>query len=609
MFKIMPKTIEVLKDEEITSVIDRIISANENNLILIIPVKCRAFKSLIDFQLLKRETDVLGKNVSIASFDPLITTLAKKVGYETRGRVSLNKPIAKVYDIIPPGDMPSISIEDLFEGGGELEENEEEVEYAEKEKVDDYNLDVLPESQQDDSEEENSSNLKPSIFRQVEPKDILPAEDEYASEQFWRDQKYRNGVESEESSERVKKDNIFYNFFKGKKKEPVEIPLRKKSRKFLFSFLSFLIIGVIAAYLIVFYGVSITITPLIAPLNLDFNVLAGIKTPAVSGSKNEIPSQMVKIESNFSQKFDSTGEKDVESKSRGMIFIYNAHSSNKQFLKIETRFKSSEGKIFKTIKNITVPGAKVEDGKIIPSKIEAEVIAEQAGSEYNIGGGKFTIPGFEGTAKFDSFYGESIKPMSGGAKGRVKVVTQSDIDKAKSEMEKKLFDSLKIEITAKKPKDLEFIESAYKGEITQSLADPGLDQIGDTFQYKISGTGKALFFDKSDLNALVLMNLDKEIKTGEIIINSSKKLNYSVNKINFDDGLMELKVSFTSNFFKEISEDELKNQLVSKTEEDVRQILLEDKRIESAQVKFWPFWLKSTPANLSRIKLLVVKPN
>lgn len=593
------KTIEVLKDEEITSVIDRIISNGDDNLILIIPVKCRAFKSLIDFQLLKRETDVLGKNVSIASSDPLIITLAKKVGYEIRGRVFLNKPIAKVYDIIPPKDMPSISIEDLFEDD-EISEKETE----EKESADSSALGVF-----NAKEEDVTSVSKQSIDTQIASKDILPAEDKYASEQFWRDQKYRNGVESAESIDRVKKENIFFNFFKGKKPEAVEIPLKKKSRKFLLFLFSFLLIGAFAGYMIIFYGVNIIITPLVTPLNLDFNVLVGVKTPTVSGFKNEIPAQLFKTEKNFFQKFNSTGEKDVETKARGTIFIYNAHSSTKQFLKTETRFKSTDGKIFKTVKSITVPGAKVEDGKIIPSKIEMEVVADQAGSEYNIGTGRFAIPGFEGTAKFNTFYGESVKPMSGGAKGRVKVVSQSDINNAKSEMEKKLSESLKSEILAKKPKDLEFIESAYKEEIIQSLAEPGLDQIADTFQYKISGVGNVLFFDKSDLNALVLMNINKEIKTGETVINSSKKLNYSVNKINFDDGIMELKVSFTSNFFKEINEDELKNQLLSKSEEEIKQILLEDKRIESAQVKFWPFWLKSAPANHSRIKLVVIKPS
>lgn len=594
----MLKKIEVLKDEEITSVIDRIISVKEDNLILIIPVKCRAFKSLIDFQLLKRETDVLGKNVNIASSDPLIITLAKKVGYETRGRVFLNKPIAKVYDIVPPAETPSISIDDLFEDEEIPEKEDEKTEYADS-SDDEFKT----------TEEEIIPVLNQSADTRIATKDILSDEDEYASEQFWRDQKYRSEIESTESTERIKKENTFYNFFKGKNREEIIIPSRKKSKKILFFLAGFLIIGAAASYFVVFYGVNIIITPLAAQLNLDFNVLVGIKTPAVSGSKNEIPAQLFRSELNFSQKFNSTGEKDIESKAKGTIFIYNAHSSTKQFLKVETRFKSSEGKIFKTVKSVTVPGAKVEDGKIIPSKIEAEVIADQPGAEYNIGIGRFTIPGFEGTAKFNTFYGESIKPMSGGAKGRVKVVIQSDIDKAKAEMEKKLSDSLKSEILAKKPKDLEFIESAYKEEIIQSLTEPGLDQIGDTFQYKISGIGKVLLFDKSDLNGLVLMNLNKELKSGETIINSSKKLDYSVNKINFDDGLMELKVSFTSNFFKEINENELKNQLLSKSEEEVKQILLEDKRIESAQVKFWPFWLKSTPVNSSRIKLLVIKPS
>jgi hypothetical protein len=50
-----------------------------------------------------------------------------------------------------------------------------------------------------------------------------------------------------------------------------------------------------------------------------------------------------------------------------------------------------------------------------PGAIEAEVIADQAGSDFNIDPTDFKIPGFSGGPKFDKFYAKSSKSFSGGS--------------------------------------------------------------------------------------------------------------------------------------------------------------------------------------------------
>ncbi len=75
---------------------------------------------------------------------------------------------------------------------------------------------------------------------------------------------------------------------------------------------------------------------------------------------------------------------------------------------VRTRFLALDGKIFRLTKGITVPGAKIVEGKIIPSSIEAAVIADQPGEAYNIGPvSRFSIPGLKGTPKYEAFYAES----------------------------------------------------------------------------------------------------------------------------------------------------------------------------------------------------------
>lgn len=102
-------------------------------------------------------------------------------------------------------------------------------------------------------------------------------------------------------------------------------------------------------------------------------------------------------------------------KASGTITAFNEYGSESQLLIASTRFLSSNGKIFRTTKDIYIPGANIIDDEIIPSSIDVEVMADYWGSEYNIGPSDFTIPGFKGTVKYVSLYGKSDTAMSGGS--------------------------------------------------------------------------------------------------------------------------------------------------------------------------------------------------
>ena len=88
------------------------------------------------------------------------------------------------------------------------------------------------------------------------------------------------------------------------------------------------------------------------------------------------------------------GEKEIKTKARGRIVIYNAFSSEDQLLVRRTRFETPDGKIYRISEQIIVPGAEIKDEKIAPSSVEAEIFADQPGEEYNIGLTGFIIPGF-----------------------------------------------------------------------------------------------------------------------------------------------------------------------------------------------------------------------
>ena len=93
------------------------------------------------------------------------------------------------------------------------------------------------------------------------------------------------------------------------------------------------------------------------------------------------------------QVFETSGKTTEESKARGEIIVYN-NADYPVSLIPGTRFLSSEGeKTFKTESRITVPQAKTDSsGKTTPGSLKVEVVAQEAGEDYNIGPADFSIP-------------------------------------------------------------------------------------------------------------------------------------------------------------------------------------------------------------------------
>lgn len=87
-------------------------------------------------------------------------------------------------------------------------------------------------------------------------------------------------------------------------------------------------------------------------------------------------------------------EKSAE-KTKGKVTIYNEFSPDPQTLLATTRLLSENGKIFRLINETIVPGYKKTSADIEAGTIEAEIIADEAGSELDTNSSKLVFPGFK----------------------------------------------------------------------------------------------------------------------------------------------------------------------------------------------------------------------
>jgi len=334
-------------------------------------------------------------------------------------------------------------------------------------------------------------------------------------------------------------------------------------------------------------------------LNIDKNIAF------IDLDNNKIPGQVFQVEKEKEKELPATQEKELREKARGTITVYNQYSSASQTLVKATRFVSEQGKLFRTTETITVPGAKIEEGEIIPSSVDVEVVAAEPGEEYNIGPTSFTIPGFKGTAKYTGFYGRSNKPMTGGAVGRVKIVSAEDIQGAKDILIAELEEEAKNELEKRVPSELKILKETTAVEVVESSSNVEAEQPAEKFTVKVKVAAKVLGFSENDAISLVNDNLKSKISEDKTLIPDTIKINYNLADINLEKGIATLNCEIKEDVAWKISVDETRHELAGKKETEVRQYLASQPEIESAKVIFWPFWVKKIPSNEEKIKVIV----
>jgi hypothetical protein len=311
--------------------------------------------------------------------------------------------------------------------------------------------------------------------------------------------------------------------------------------------------------------------------------------------------------------FPATGLKDVKVKSSGKITVFNAYSSTPQTLIANTRFLSQDGKLFRLSSALIVPGAKVEAGKIIPSSIDANVVADQSGEEYNIGSSHFTIPGFKGTSKYDKFYAESSEAMKGGYIGQAKIISQEDLDKAKSQLtelaqislDEELQVSLLDEAFQRKFSNFKILNEAKAFMVEKtSFSNQAGDQV-DSFRGNLTASLKVLIFSESDVKDIFVYNAQQSPSPLSQKDLFGGDFQYGTPRVDFEKGMLSFPVNATLVFRDKISTDELPNELVRMNESQLQKFFSALPWVEKVSVKIKPGFLNFLPFNAHNIKIIL----
>ena len=358
-------------------------------------------------------------------------------------------------------------------------------------------------------------------------------------------------------------------------------------------------------------SVTATITPISSPLTFSFSVQSSDEFGAVDFKNKKLPGQFLMIAESAEKTVPASGQRDIASKARGTIIIYNSFSSSPQQLVATTRFVSADSKIFKTLRSVTVPGSSVVSGAIKAGSTQVEVIAEKPGTEYNIPSGKFTIVAFverKDTERAEKIYGESKSSMTGGASGPSKVVTESDYNSA--------LDGAKASVKEKIASTLAGLDSDFmvfeKDNIIFSSFDSTArpDDAALEVTVRTSGSLETVAIRQTDLTELILAVALQDEQS--LVVPEDMSISYSNITFNKSTRILSFAVNIEGIGFKPLDDKEIAIAIAGKSKDQIRNYFSDQsKNIASARTDFrFPF-MRKAPSSTSRIqvKFNLVSPN
>lgn len=357
------------------------------------------------------------------------------------------------------------------------------------------------------------------------------------------------------------------------------------------------ILFLIFALSVLFAGATVEVTPRVGNIELD-ELLTAKKDPIDS---KDLSFEMVALEGEDSVSISSTEKKYVEKKATGKVRMFNDFGPKPQSLLIDTRLVADDGKIYKTVKAVTIPG-KVGT---TPGSVDVDIYADVAGEEYNKKESDFKVFGFKKSPKENAFYARSLTPIDGGAKGDMYVVSPEDEATQKEALKESLKAKLLAEARAELPEGFVIYDKAVILDLDQVVSDStGENQVKLTQK----GSLHAFVFKKENITRNLVKDLVADYDNNKVYIPTLETLSVELmssteitpSKVD----TINLSIKDNAKVIWEVDEEKLKESLAGIKKRKFESALAAFKNIDRAELSLKPFWKTSLPTKTGQIKVI-----
>ena len=556
-------TIYIDIEDDIASIIEKVSSAEQKIVALVLPKRPSVLQSSVNMRLLRQSSDSDSKSIVLITNDDQITRLASEVGIHLSSSLQSKPAIPPVATDEP---LEDIAITDTGDA------------------------DV------------STAAIEPALTdeKAIDPKTpvgVLAGDPAVDDDEIDLDDGELPQDPEAESDEKIPVVNT---------KKKVAVPSFSSFRTKMF-------LGVgAAAILAVFVFWATVIAPKASiivkteksNLNAKITVTASKAQTVVDEAKLTVPADRKEDVQKLTGTFTATGQKDVGTKASGTIAFKNCENSTS--ITIPSGTGVSKGAYtFITQKSVTLSGGTFSGGGSVCTSSSSEaivVIASASGDQYNIAAGSYTVAGGYGNIAATG------SAMGGGTTKIVKVVTDEDIQTAKTKVMEKAADNVKGKLSQLLTSvGIVAIDSTFSsrvGDPVSSLAS-GVEANGEV-AISVDVTSSMLGIKLADINPLLTKEVNKLIdpKTQKIYdIGTSKAILALVDQPDGDSAKVTITTSASVGPL--LDKTTIAKSIAGKKAGEAKQIVSARPGVSNVDVRLSPFWVFSIPKNIKKIAITI----
>lgn len=558
-------TIYVDVDDEITAIIDKVVSSPKKIVALVLPKRAVVLQSIVNMRLLKSSADDAKKGLVLITSEAGLMPLAGVVGLYIAKSLQSKPSIPAKVDV--NDDIP----EDVGEA------------LADQEEAEDF----------------DSANNKSRSIGELAAEQVADDADEDSIE---------IGDDPDESTETTDKSKADKDKSakKDKKDKKLKVPNFNKFRLWI-------ILGVLAIILIV-VGIifafsvlpkaSVTITTDSHDVPVSKTVTASTKAEKIDSSSDSIvlPAKSVEQTKTQIQKVEATGQKNKGKTASGSITLTAGPcSSNAPSGVPAGTGVSTDNKTFILQEDASF-GPELDGTTCTWTSSSVDINAQSAGAKYNVdSGSNFTVAGRSDVA--------AIGSASGGSDKMVKIVAQSDIEEAKKQISESsdtsaLKDQLKSMLSSSGWLSVEdsFDGSSPKVTLSDQIGDEAKDvTVTQVTTYTMVG------LKQSDLKIIITKAVKTQIEGKDqqnILSTGASKASFTVLS-NKDPDNVQLTMSANATVGPDLNEADIQKMAAGKKAGDIKSNLEKLDGVKNVDVKYSPFWVSRVPDKPAKVSVII----
>jgi predicted DNA binding protein len=563
-------TIYIDIDDEITGIIDKVRGSNGKVVALVLPKRASVFQSIVNMKLLKRAADESKKNLVLITGEAGLMPLAGAAGIHV-AKTLTSKPE------IPTGPLPDNDLDEVVDEEEPLDQE------------------VTAESDGETPVGELAGAGAAGAAAAAAAKNA----DGVETVELDNDETPETAIGAAGAAAAAKATP--------KKDKKLAIPNFDRFRTWLIlggaALVLFIILLIVALTALPKAKIYIKTNASIVPVNLDLKLSTTAKT--LHASDNTVPAKVVTQQKTYTQQVTTTGQKNLGNKAQGTVTMSAGSCSGN----VPADVPAGVGLGHDGLTYILNDGVSfiptVSHGKCTfqginsSGKSDIAIIAQSGGSNYNTSG-SFSVSGRSDVSASGS--------ASGGTDNNVQVVSQADINNAKSKINTNDNSIKQTLVDDLKKDDLYAITATFSAgtPTTSSSADVGTTASSVTVTENVTYTMFGVH--EEDLKTLVNDAAKDQIDTDKqsILSDGLDKATFNVNSQTATDAQVSMATNVVAG--PELNTEDIRQVAAGKKPGDVRRELEANPDVTDVQVKLSPFWVGSVPKKTSKITVIVAKP-